>query len=61
VLAARPGFTALSPAALEARRRALADARERILENPMEQMQIRESLGADYLLAGSVIRRAVSN
>lgn len=57
VLAARPGFTALSPAALEARRRTLAEARQRILENPMAQMAIRESLGADYLLAGSVLRR----
>lgn len=60
VLAARPGFTALSPAALEARRRTVAEARQRILENPMAQMAIRESLGADYLLAGSV-RRAARN
>jgi hypothetical protein len=60
VLSARPGFTAVSPAALEAARRSLEAARERIRENPMMQMEIRESLGADYLLVGG-IRQSSSN
>jgi hypothetical protein len=50
----------VSPAALGAARRALEAARERIRENPMMQMQIRESLGADYLLVGG-IRQSSSN
>ncbi len=54
VLATRAGFTAVSPAALETARRAISEARQRILEDPMTQMQIRESLGADYLLVASV-------
>lgn len=56
VLASRPGFTAVSPASLEAMRRTLEEARRAILEYPAAQMDIRESLGVEYLLAGSVLR-----
>lgn len=55
VLASRPGLTAASPAALEAMRRTLEEARKAILDNPMVQTEIRESLGVDYLLRGSVV------
>ena len=39
----------------------LAEARQRIIENPMIQTHIRQSLGADYLLDGSVIRARAPN